>query len=276
MKVSASTVLIASIAVLFASSVKSVKQRMICTVDEELSENENIDSASNTRLQGSPVKNACIVDYENTNATIREIMKSIKKEVIAKIKRKEGNKLRKALEEQRTGLNKTINKLLKRIEKLEENATAAQLSPRSIIPEVTEQDIVHYGGRKYIPWACQEVNRAAAIATCQQLGGELANIYNQNHLNKIMTFIRENKMGKKRFKKFSLGMTYDTVNQILNYRNGTSASDSGLRWWKGFPKYEGPQHIYTHVYVGIEDTLTNPYQYIINLNEQETYVLCEI
>ncbi|XP_077970690.1 uncharacterized protein LOC120328548 isoform X2 [Styela clava] len=258
---------------------------MICTVDEEISGNGNIDSASNTHLQGSPVKNdpngepempACLVDYENTNDTIKKIMKSIKKEVIAKIKRKEGNKLRKALEEQRTGLNKTINKLLKRIEKLEENATAAQLSPRSIIPEVTEQDIVHYGGRKYIPWACQEVNRAAAIATCQQLGGELANIYNQNHLNKIMTFIRENKMGKKRFKKFSLGMTYDTVNQILNYRNGTSASDSGLRWWKGFPKYEGPQHIYTHVYVGIEDTLTNPYQYIINLNEQETYVLCEI
>nr|XP_039250872.1 uncharacterized protein LOC120328448 isoform X2 [Styela clava] len=220
MKLLVSTVLIASIAVLFIDSVNCTGQRMICTVPDK---NPN----------GEREESICTLDYKNINATIRKIMEQDLNYVAPMVEREERRKFK--------------------------------------------IDIVRYDGRIYIPWLCEKVDMATAIAKCKQFGGELANIYNQIHMDNIMTFIRDNKLGERRYKDFLLGMTYDPMNQILRLRNGTAVSQTDFRWSYHHPYLGKKYRKYRNVYVVIEKGLTVPFQYFMNLKESKSYgVLCEI
>ncbi|XP_077969102.1 uncharacterized protein LOC144422937 [Styela clava] len=149
-------------------------------------------------------------------------------------------------------------------------------SVQTIPPGFTEQDIVRYDGRIFIPLASERVNKASAIVKCQQINGDLANIYNQDHMNKIMTFIRDNKMDWASLKEFHLGMTYDPINQILRFRNGTMISQSGFEWHIGTP-YKGQSYSdRTNMFIGIRKDSTSIYQYIFNFTDQRNNILCEI
>ncbi|XP_077974810.1 uncharacterized protein LOC120329739 [Styela clava] len=172
-----------------------------------------------------------------------------------------------AMEKQRAEMNETMDELLNRIEELE-----GHFPP----PGFTEQDIVRYNGRMFIILASERVPKASAIVKCQQLGGELANIYNQKHMDMIMTFNRDNKLDGKYRNDFHLGMTYDPINQILRFQNGTVTSHSVFKWYPGSPfngqRYSG----YTNMDIRIESDSTNPNQYIFNHPDYRTYVLCEV
>nr|XP_039250871.1 uncharacterized protein LOC120328448 isoform X1 [Styela clava] len=264
MKLLVSTVLIASIAVLFIDSVNCTGQRMICTVPDK---NPN----------GEREESICTLDYKNINATIRKIMEQDLNYVAPMVEREERRKFKIAMEEQRVIMSRAISELLERIIKLEEIAAGANQSSPLILPGITELDIVRYDGRIYIPWLCEKVDMATAIAKCKQFGGELANIYNQIHMDNIMTFIRDNKLGERRYKDFLLGMTYDPMNQILRLRNGTAVSQTDFRWSYHHPYLGKKYRKYRNVYVVIEKGLTVPFQYFMNLKESKSYgVLCEI
>ncbi|XP_077974446.1 uncharacterized protein LOC120329440 [Styela clava] len=131
-----------------------------------------------------------------------------------------------AMEKQRAEMNETMDELLDRIEELE-----GHFPP----PGFTEQDILRYDGRIFIPLASERVLKASAIVKCQQLGGELANIYTQIHMDKIMTFIRDNKLDGQIYKDFHLGMIYDPINQILRFQNETVTSYRDFKWYPGYP-----------------------------------------
>ncbi|XP_077974662.1 uncharacterized protein LOC120329197 [Styela clava] len=137
-------------------------------------------------------------------------------------------------------------------------------------------DILRYDGRIFIPLASEMVLKASAIAKCQQLGGELANIYTQMHMDKIMTFIRDNKLDGQSFKAFHLGMIYDPIDQILRLQNGTVTSHSVFKWYQGAP-YNGQSHFgHTNMFIVIGEDSTSRYQYILNNPDLRTYVLCEV
>ncbi|XP_077974811.1 uncharacterized protein LOC144430665 [Styela clava] len=173
-------------------------------------------------LKGSQAE----VDYDKLGALINE-------------------KVERAMKKQRAEMNETINELLERIEELEgqestntfEDATTAPSVPPTLSPPpgFTEQDIVCYDGRIFIPLASEQVLKASAIAKCRQLGGELANIYNQKHMDMIMTFIRDNKLDGQSYKYFRLGMTHDPINQILRFQNETVTSYRDFKWYPGYP-----------------------------------------
>ncbi|XP_077974942.1 uncharacterized protein LOC144430744 [Styela clava] len=194
-------------------------------------------------------------------------------------------KVERAMEKQRAEMNETMNELLERIEKLEgqesTNTFAVATSARSVSTTLslpagyTEQDIVRYDGRIFIPLA-SEVWKASAIAKCHQLNGKLANIYNQNHMDNTTTFIRDNMMGGKRFIYFHLGMTYDPINQILRFRNGTVTLHSGFKWFKGYPNNGQRYTGWTSMLVRIDENSTSPYQYFINYPDSYSYLLCEV
>nr|XP_039252556.1 uncharacterized protein LOC120329835 [Styela clava] len=146
----------------------------------------------------------------------------------------------------------------------------------SLPPGFTEQDIVRYDGRIFIPLVSEKVYKASAISKCQQLGFELANIYNQIHMDKIMTFIRDNKLAGISQIDFHLGMTYDPINQNLRFQNGTVTSHSGFKWRKGSP-YNGQRYSgWTNMFIWIQEDSTSRYQYIYNYPDSNQYVLCEV
>ncbi|XP_077971741.1 uncharacterized protein LOC144425865 [Styela clava] len=154
--------------------------------------------------------------------------------------------------------------------------TTSEPSVPTILPGITEQDIVSYDGRIFIPLASEEVNKASAIAKCQQLGSKLANIYSQEHMDKIMTFIRDNKLDGQGWKNFYLGMTYDPINQILRFRNGTETSLSGFKWYFESP-YNGQGYSdWTNMCLGIRVEPEVAHQYIYNYPDRNRSVLCEI
>ncbi|XP_077968833.1 uncharacterized protein LOC144422837 [Styela clava] len=200
---------------------------------------------------------AGVVDYEKINATIKYMMKS-------------------AMEKHRAETNETINKLLARIETLEEHKTISAPSTLFPPPGIAEQDIVRYDGKIFIPLASEKIRKASAITKCQKLGGELANIFDQNHMNKIMTFIRDNKMNGQEYKVFWLGMTYDPINQILRFRNGTVISQSGFKWHRGFPLNGYGYSSFTNMCIRITENSAMPHQYIYNHSDYDRYALCEI
>ncbi|XP_077972292.1 uncharacterized protein LOC144427271 [Styela clava] len=152
--------------------------------------------------------------------------------------------------------------------------TTSEPAVQMIPSGFTEQDIVRYDGRIFIPLVSEQVLKASAIYKCPQLRGELANIYNQDHMNKIMTFIRDNKMGGYSWKRFHLGMTYDPINQVLRFRNKTVTLPRGFKWYRGYPVNENSA--YTNMYIEIEKVSTNPNQFIYNYADLMSYVLCEI
>ncbi|XP_039251798.2 uncharacterized protein LOC120329286 [Styela clava] len=146
----------------------------------------------------------------------------------------------------------------------------------SLPPGFTEQDIVRYDGRIFIPLVSEKVYIASAIAKCQQLGFELANIYNQKHMDMIMTFFRDNRMDGKSDKWFHLGMTYDPINQILRFRNGTVTSHSGFKWFIDSPFNGQSYSDWTNMVIRIQEDSTSLYQYIYNYPNRKRYVLCEV
>nr|XP_039252478.1 uncharacterized protein LOC120329768 [Styela clava] len=189
-----------------------------------------------------------------------------------------------AMKKQRAEMNETINELLERIEKLEgqestntfEDATTAPSVSLSPPPGFTEQDIVRYDGRMFIPLASEQVPKASAIVKCRQLGCELANIYNHKHMDMIMTFIRDNKMDGQSFKDFHLGMTYDPINQILRFQNGTVTSHSVFKWYPGYPLNGQSYSRFTNMFIRIHEDSTSLNQYFLNHPDYGTYVLCEV
>nr|XP_039252973.1 uncharacterized protein LOC120330183 [Styela clava] len=191
------------------------------------------------------------------------------------------------MEKQRAEMNETMNEFLERIEKLEgqesTNTFAVATSAPSVSPNLspppgfTEQDIVRYDGRIFIPLASRKVRKASAIAKCQRAGGKLANIYNQNHMDKIMAFIRDNKLDGVSYKDFHLGMTFDPLNQILRFRDGTVTSHMGFKWLLGTPtNRQGYYSTFTNMVIKIQNDSTSPYQYIYNYPDRKEYVICEI
>nr|XP_039256570.1 uncharacterized protein LOC120333256 [Styela clava] len=186
-------------------------------------------------------------------------------------------KVNKAMEQLRAEMNETMNEWLESTTaKSEEQTTMIPAVVATIPPGFAERDIVRYGGRIFIPLASVEVRKASAVAKCQQIGGKLANIYSQVHMDKVIAYIRNNKMNGKGHKGFWLGMTYDPINGILLFRNGTVTSLSGLKFYTGYPQ-NGRQHsTRTNVYVMTTESLASVYQYIFNQVEQSRYVLCEI
>ncbi|XP_077972585.1 uncharacterized protein LOC120333256 [Styela clava] len=176
-------------------------------------------------------------------------------------------KVNEALVQQGAELNETINELLERIAKLEDQLAL----PHGL----TEQDIVRYNGRIFVPIATEKVQKASAVAKCQQINGKLANIYSQDHMDTVMRYIRKNKMNGRRG--FWLGMTYDPINQVLRFRNGTMISNSDLKWYDAHP-LNGQRYYstYTNMYVMIAADLESTGQYLFNQKEQSRYVLCEI
>nr|XP_039253411.1 uncharacterized protein LOC120330506 [Styela clava] len=120
------------------------------------------------------------------------------------------------------------------------------------------------------------VPKASAIVKCQQLGGELANIYTQMHMDKIMTFIRDNKLDGQSFKDFHLGLTYDPINKILRFQNGTVTSHSGFKWHPGCPTNGQSYSGHTNMFIRIEEDSTSLHQYILNFFDYSTYLLCEV
>ncbi|XP_039269591.2 uncharacterized protein LOC120344427 [Styela clava] len=249
-----STLLIASIVVLVSNPVDCDRQRMTCTVDETFVDNGNTEPGSNTRLQEiqGPVGpkgsrgfkgeqgSTGEVDYEKINATIKHMLES-------------------AIEKQRA-------ELFDRIEKLEHPPPAG----------FSEQDIVRYDGRIFIALASETVRKPSAPAKCQELGGELANIYNQVHMDKIMTFIRDNKLNGEERKFFHLGMIYDPFNHALHFRNGTIISQRIFKWHIGYPVTGHLNSARTNMQIGVGEDSTNVDQYLINSPKYNSYVLCEI
>nr|XP_039268815.1 mucin-5AC-like [Styela clava] len=154
--------------------------------------------------------------------------------------------------------------------------TTPEPAVQTISSRFTEEVIMRYDGKVFIPLASEEVYKASAIVKCQQLGAELANIYNQDHMDKIMAFIRDNKMGGHSWKLFHLGMTYDPINQILRLRNETEISSISFKWSNGFP-LNGQNHSgYTNMLIDIRKDTTNSDQHIYNYLDNKSYVLCEI
>nr|XP_039268816.1 uncharacterized protein LOC120343861 [Styela clava] len=147
--------------------------------------------------------------------------------------------------------------------------TTSEPAVQTIPSGFTEQDIVRYGGRIFIPLASEAVGKASAIDKCQQINGDLANIYNQDHMEKIITFIRDNKMDGEERKFFHLGMKYDPATKILRFHNGTVISQSDFKWYDGYPENRQGND-WTNMFIDIRS------HYFFNHPDTAGYVLCEI
>ncbi|XP_077968345.1 uncharacterized protein LOC120326351 [Styela clava] len=132
-----------------------------------------------------------------------------------------------------------------------------------------------YEGNIFIPLMSEKVLRKAAIKKCKDIGGELANIYNDEHMDRIASYIRNNKI-EASLNYFHLGMTYKDTNNRVSLRNGTLIPGNEFKWRPGCP-YGGYKYPFSkNVYLLVHSDALSLYQYFCNFNDLDVFVLCEI
>nr|XP_039273840.1 uncharacterized protein LOC120347804 [Styela clava] len=128
---------------------------------------------------------------------------------------------------------------------------------------------LEYDGKLFIPLiGTAKSNKIEAESRCNEIGGQLANIYNNDHMDRIGDFIRSN-FEIEGSRSFHLGMTYNE-NESVSFRNGTAVDKTHFRWGAGFTKNNGKL-----VYLRVTKNEERVNQYLWNWGDVEKFVLCE-
>nr|XP_039248557.1 collectin-10-like [Styela clava] len=131
-----------------------------------------------------------------------------------------------------------------------------------------------YGESIFIPLVSEKVYKSAANKKCKDIGGELANIYNNNLMDRIANYIGTNKMEKGFVNYFHIGMTYNSNVNLVYFRNGTSKQANKYKWPPRYP-YKGPGSP-SDMYLLVTKDASSVNQYLCNNNDIRCFVLCEI
>ncbi|XP_039273839.2 uncharacterized protein LOC120347802 isoform X1 [Styela clava] len=131
---------------------------------------------------------------------------------------------------------------------------------------------LEYDGKLFIPLTpliiTAKSNKIEAESRCKEFGGQLANIYNDDHMDRIGDFIRSNfEIGE--IKSSHLGMTYNE-NESVSFRNGTAVDKTHFRRGAVFTKNNGKL-----VYLRVTKNGERVNQYLWNGGDEEKFVLCE-
>lgn len=143
---------------------------------------------------------------------------------------------------------------------------------RKIVEDMFPQ---YYNGKTFLAIVSDKATLYSALRKCQHIGGDLIDINDQVHMDKIMTFIRKNKMDREVNKNFWTGMNYDPEKGKLYFRNGTRILQS-LRWKEGFPRRDGGAAPFKSVFLTVSLNASNTEQYLYNFPDTPEYVLCEV
>ncbi|XP_039273840.2 uncharacterized protein LOC120347804 [Styela clava] len=111
-------------------------------------------------------------------------------------------------------------------------------------------------------------NKTEAESRCKEIGGQLANIYNNDHMDRIGDFIRSN-FRIEGSRNFHLGMTYNE-NESVSFRNGTAVDKTHFRRGAVFTKNNGKL-----VYLRVTKDEDSVNQYLWNGRDVKRFVLCE-
>ncbi|XP_077967848.1 uncharacterized protein LOC120326595 [Styela clava] len=139
---------------------------------------------------------------------------------------------------------------------------------------VTADQNQRYYGKIFIPLISELGLHDFASKKCREIGGKLADIQDNTHLDKIMTYIRQNKMEKNGRIPFHLGMQYKS--QQLYFSNATAVPEGNFKWSSGYPhKGDNP---YKDMYLQVDREPSSNYQYLFNQDvaNNKCYALCEI
>ncbi|XP_077974345.1 uncharacterized protein LOC144429964 [Styela clava] len=143
------------------------------------------------------------------------------------------------------------------------------LTSTTDVPSTTVPYGLEYDGKRFVPLKKRKTNKAQAESRCKEIGGKLANIYNDDHMDKILDFIRLNM--KADYINFHLGMTYDSKAHTVILSNQTKVSESKYRWRKDFPSGDGKL-----LYLRVNGVRSKTNQYLWNGEDLDKYVLCEV
>ncbi|XP_077974100.1 uncharacterized protein LOC120346984 [Styela clava] len=135
---------------------------------------------------------------------------------------------------------------------------------------------VKYDGKLFIPLLFkndERMNIAEAESRCQKIGGELANIYNNDHMDRIMGFIRSSITENYIHFNFHLGMTYDPKEHKVILRNQTGVPENQYKWRNNFPHANMNKLL---LYLRVDKNETSTEQYLWNEQDLNKHVLCEV
>nr|XP_039248556.1 conglutinin-like [Styela clava] len=131
-----------------------------------------------------------------------------------------------------------------------------------------------YYGKIFIPLTSETGGHDYASKKCREIGGKLADIQDNTHMDQIMTYVRNHKMGNEDRKTFHLGMQYKS--QQLYFSNATAVPEGNFKWWSAYPfKGDIP---YKNMYLTVNREPSRGFQYLSNQNvaSENFYALCEI
>nr|XP_039262284.1 uncharacterized protein LOC120338362 [Styela clava] len=138
-----------------------------------------------------------------------------------------------------------------------------------------------YNGKTFIPliYIHQQptdnnlLYKAEAQAKCQEIGGALANIYDQTQMNETMSYIRKKATRLHEVYRFHLGMTYDISARQLYLRNGTAISESKFLWRLDNPRLD---MAFTQVYLHVNKDPSSDINYLFNYQDSNRQAICEV
>ncbi|XP_077975391.1 uncharacterized protein LOC144431304 [Styela clava] len=130
-----------------------------------------------------------------------------------------------------------------------------------------------YNNRVFIVMTDSKPNKVGAIEKCKNIGGKLANIYDNVHMKRIMEYIRSNKMRGRSEIYFLTGMTFDPIKEKLYLRDGTGIAVNDLLWWKGFPHKIADK---TNMILRVNSDESRTDQYLNNQADSHRFFICEI
>ncbi|XP_039273836.2 uncharacterized protein LOC120347800 isoform X2 [Styela clava] len=154
-------------------------------------------------------------------------------------------------------------------------ASTHQESTMTVTTDVLSTTVpngLEYDGKLFIPLTplirTAKSKKTEAESRCKEIGGQLANIYNDDHMDRIGDFIRSNfEIGGS--KAFHLGMTYNE-NESVSFRNGTAVDKTHFRRGAVFTKNNGKL-----VYLRVTKNGERVNQYLWNGGDVKRFVLCE-
>nr|XP_039273836.1 uncharacterized protein LOC120347800 isoform X2 [Styela clava] len=154
-------------------------------------------------------------------------------------------------------------------------ASTHQESTMTVTTDVLSTTVpngLEYDGKLFIPLTplikAAKSNKTEAESRCKEIGGQLANIYNDDHMDRIGDFIRSN-FKIEGHRNFHLGMTYNE-NGSVSFRNGTAVDKTHFRWREVFPKNNGKL-----IYLRVTKNGERVNQFLWNWGDVEKFVLCE-
>nr|XP_039265870.1 uncharacterized protein LOC120341430 [Styela clava] len=103
------------------------------------------------------------------------------------------------------------------------------------------QRCFYFDNKCFTLFESTEVDYKTSQLECKEIGGHLANLYNEKHWTDFLKYVRSYNMGSKTtVTNLFLGMTYDPKTNEVFYYNGTKASSSitsnSNLWHSGYPK----------------------------------------